>query len=283
LRPPAGPGPSAPLAAAVLVAIATLAPWALGATTPAALIGVTLVALVASALALGLGAARGDLVLPSLPLWPLTGFLALAAVQLVPLPHALHRWLAPGSHAVWHPADPHLVHADAELVVENQHFASGHQSVVHVDINRIARELVEFDYAAFAEFQHILDEHLASSQLDFHVEFDISEKIDAAGLCVRHRSLKFGQIERNRIRCSVDRRGINGSRLFARKRFCAFKSGGVQQRVDVIHLRRGILDLRHRLRFRRLRGVHLIQQRVNVRRADAGVGGVLVGWFGVTV
>ena len=41
-------------------------------------------------------------------LWPLAGLLALALLQLVPLPEPLHRVLAPGSHAVWHPADPEL-------------------------------------------------------------------------------------------------------------------------------------------------------------------------------
>jgi hypothetical protein len=108
LRPPAdsGSGPAAPLAAAVLVALATLAPWAMGAVTPAALLSVTLVALVAAAIALGAGAARGGARLPAVPLWPLAGFLGLASLQLLPLPGALHSLLAPGSHAVWHPADP---------------------------------------------------------------------------------------------------------------------------------------------------------------------------------
>ena len=64
------------------------------------------VALLAGALALAAGAWRGGVALPAVPLWPLAGFLALALLQLVPLPDPLHALLAPGSHAVWHPAAP---------------------------------------------------------------------------------------------------------------------------------------------------------------------------------
>jgi hypothetical protein len=105
LPQPADTGPGAALAAATLVALATLAPWAMGATTPAALLAVTLVALVAAALALAAAAARGGAALPAVPAWPLAAFLSLSALQLLPLPGALHRLIAPGSHAVWHPAD----------------------------------------------------------------------------------------------------------------------------------------------------------------------------------
>ena len=77
----------------------------MGAVMPQALVVVTSLALLASALVLLGGAWRGSLELPALPLWPLAGFLALALLQLVPLPLALHRLLAPGSYVVWHPAD----------------------------------------------------------------------------------------------------------------------------------------------------------------------------------
>lgn len=77
----------------------------MGAVMPQALAAVGGTALVAAALALAIGAARGTLELPAVPLWPLAGFLALALLQLLPLPDALHRLVAPGSHAVWHPAD----------------------------------------------------------------------------------------------------------------------------------------------------------------------------------
>jgi tetratricopeptide (TPR) repeat protein len=105
VRPPAEPGPAASLAPAALVALAVLSPWAMGAVTPQALVTVTCAALMASVLVLLHGAVRGALALPAVPLWPLACFLALALAQLVPLPPALHRLLAPGSHTVWHPAD----------------------------------------------------------------------------------------------------------------------------------------------------------------------------------
>jgi O-antigen ligase len=105
-RPPAEPGFPASLALAVLVAIAVLAPWPFGAVLPGALLAVAAFACLAGALALAAGAWRGGVALPAVPLWPLAGFLALALLQLVPLPEPLHALLAPGSHTVWHPAAP---------------------------------------------------------------------------------------------------------------------------------------------------------------------------------
>jgi O-antigen ligase len=104
VRPPAEPGLPASLALGALVAIAVLAPWPFGAVQPGPLFAVVAVSLLAGALALAAGARRGGVALPAVPLWPLGGFAALALLQLVPLPAALHAVLAPGSHAVWHPA-----------------------------------------------------------------------------------------------------------------------------------------------------------------------------------
>ena len=50
--------------------------------------------------------ARAAAVAAAALLWPLLGLWALAVFQLVPLPEALHHWLAPGSAAVWHPDVP---------------------------------------------------------------------------------------------------------------------------------------------------------------------------------
>jgi O-antigen ligase len=77
----------------------------MGGVMPQALVAVSGLSLLASALVLLRGAARGPLELPSVPLWPLASFLSLALLQLVPLPPALHRLLAPGSYGVWHPED----------------------------------------------------------------------------------------------------------------------------------------------------------------------------------
>jgi O-antigen ligase len=101
----AEPGVGARIALGVLVAIAVLSPWAVGAVLPAALLAVLAVALVAAAVALVAGARRG-VALPAVALWPLAGFLALGLLQLVPLPDALHAFLAPGSWAVWRPVEP---------------------------------------------------------------------------------------------------------------------------------------------------------------------------------
>ena len=72
---------------------------------PQALVTVSSLSLLACAIVLLAGAARGSLALPAVPLWPLACFLSLALLQLVPLPLAVHRLLAPGSYGVWHPED----------------------------------------------------------------------------------------------------------------------------------------------------------------------------------
>ena len=102
---PAEPRFPASLALLVLVAIAALAPWLLGAVQPRALLAVAALALVTAAVALASGVGRG-VALPAVPLWPLAGFVALALLQLVPMPDPLHGAVAPGSYAVWHPTDP---------------------------------------------------------------------------------------------------------------------------------------------------------------------------------
>ena len=109
MRPRAEPGLPANLALVALAGIAVLAPWPFGAVLPTALLAVALLALGAGAVALAAGAGRGGVLLPAVPLWPLAAFLAIPALQLVPLPDAVHAVVAPGSHAVWHPAEPAVV------------------------------------------------------------------------------------------------------------------------------------------------------------------------------
>jgi O-antigen ligase len=106
VRAPTEPGPPSTLALGVLVALAVLAPWRFGAVLPPELLAVTAVSLLSAALALAVGAVRGGVRLPAVPLWPLLGFLALGLAQLVPLPASLHALVAPGSFAVWRPAEP---------------------------------------------------------------------------------------------------------------------------------------------------------------------------------
>jgi O-antigen ligase len=106
VRSPAEPGFPASLALGVLVAIAVVAPWPFGAVLPGALLAVATIALLVAALSLGVGAWRGGVALPAVPLWPLAGLAAVGLLQLVPLPDSLHALVAPGSHAVWRPAVP---------------------------------------------------------------------------------------------------------------------------------------------------------------------------------
>jgi O-antigen ligase len=96
---------SSTFALGVLVVIAVVSPWLFGAVQPWAILAVTTTGLLAAAVALGLGAVRGGVERPSLPLWPLLAFVVLGLTQLIPLPSAIHALLAPGSHAVWHPVE----------------------------------------------------------------------------------------------------------------------------------------------------------------------------------
>ncbi len=100
------PSPSSRLALTVLVGVAVVSPWPFGSVQPWAILALTTAGLLTGVVALGLGAVRGDTTGPAVPLWPLAGFVALGLAQLVPLPPAFHAVLAPGSHAVWHPAEP---------------------------------------------------------------------------------------------------------------------------------------------------------------------------------
>lgn len=105
MRSPEEPGLPSLVALAALTAAAVLAPWSFGGVTPSLLAGLTAGGLLAAAVALALGVARGGAALPATPLWPLCGFCGLALSQLVPLPRAVHGLLAPGSLAVWRPVE----------------------------------------------------------------------------------------------------------------------------------------------------------------------------------
>jgi O-antigen ligase len=98
--------PAVPIALVVLVFVTVAAPWPFGSGHPLAILVITLVALVTALGVTAAGAWRGRLILSSFPIGPLVSVLALAAVQLVPLAPSLHAVLAPGSYAIWHPAEP---------------------------------------------------------------------------------------------------------------------------------------------------------------------------------
>jgi O-antigen ligase len=105
---------SASLALAVLVALVVLSPWPFGSVHPRTTQAIVLVALgtsVASLAWAALAAARHPPAWPSPPhaRWATACALGLwlfGVVQLIPLPHAVHQLVAPGSAAIWHPSVP---------------------------------------------------------------------------------------------------------------------------------------------------------------------------------
>jgi O-antigen ligase len=94
------------LALTVLVAMVVLSPWPMGSVDPPAARVITLVSLVTALAAFLLDARRDAPVTLPIPLWPLGALWLLGVAQLVPLPEPVHRLVAPGSAAVWHPESP---------------------------------------------------------------------------------------------------------------------------------------------------------------------------------
>ena len=101
---PAAAGGRAALA--TLVVLVVLSPWAFGSVDPGPTQAITLVSLTVALAALAWDARRGILQPTPIALWPIAGLWLLAVAQLVPLPQSLHRLIAPGSAAVWHPELP---------------------------------------------------------------------------------------------------------------------------------------------------------------------------------
>jgi O-antigen ligase len=100
------PGPAAAAVLAVLVLLVALTPWPFGSAHPLSTRAVSVVALLA-VLGVVLRGLRGrSLEVPRFPAGWAGGLLALAVLQLVPLPPGLHALLAPGSAALWHPGEP---------------------------------------------------------------------------------------------------------------------------------------------------------------------------------
>ncbi|HSD65721.1 MAG TPA: O-antigen ligase family protein, partial [Vicinamibacteria bacterium] len=94
-------------ALAVLVALVVLSPWPFGSAHLRTTQAIALVSLTAALGAFLWDGGHHRLQLPPRAIsWPLLGLWALALFQLIPLPETLHRALAPGSAAVWHPDVP---------------------------------------------------------------------------------------------------------------------------------------------------------------------------------
>jgi O-antigen ligase len=100
------PGRGSTGALAVLVLLVVLTPWPFGSAHPLATRVVSVMALVAAFVVVARGLRGDPAEVPAFPAWWVGGLLALAVLQLVPLPAGLHTMLAPGSAAVWHPAEP---------------------------------------------------------------------------------------------------------------------------------------------------------------------------------
>jgi O-antigen ligase len=87
-----------------LTALVVLSPWVFGGVHPLVTQAISVLALLVSLV--GLALTRTRLELPARPLLPLLGLWLLGVLQLALLPRALHRFLAPGSAAIWYPSDP---------------------------------------------------------------------------------------------------------------------------------------------------------------------------------
>jgi O-antigen ligase len=89
------------------VTLVILSPWPFGSVHPRTTQAIAVVSLVTALVAFSWDGGRGQVLLPSRAiLWPLLGLWALAVFQIVPIPEALHRWIAPGSASIWYPDIP---------------------------------------------------------------------------------------------------------------------------------------------------------------------------------
>ncbi len=105
---PTTPVPSgSKVALTVLVVLVVLSPWPFGSAHLRSTQAIALVSLAAALCAFVWDGWHRHLRFPPRAiLWPLLGLWTLAVFQLVPIPEGLHRWIAPGSAAVWYPDVP---------------------------------------------------------------------------------------------------------------------------------------------------------------------------------
>src|SRR5438105_2461746 len=82
------------------------------------------------------------------------------------------------SHPLFSHAGHDLIDADAEIIVEDEHFTARDEPFIHEYVHRIARQLVELNHRAFRELQHIFHEHPRAPQLYLHVQIHIAQDID---------------------------------------------------------------------------------------------------------
>ena len=90
----------------ILVGMAVVSPWAFGSVLPLAAQMVAVLALLGAVYAAARSPEAVAQSFDVFPAWPLGAILGLTLLQLIPLPAGAHSVLAPGSAAVWRPADP---------------------------------------------------------------------------------------------------------------------------------------------------------------------------------
>jgi O-antigen ligase len=125
----------APAVLSVLVALTVATPWAFGGVMPWTTSLVTAVALLACAAGFARASLDKEPSIPAVALWPLAGLLAVVALQLVPLPGAVHAVVASASHEVWAPASaaaqavigtgPHPISVHPEATLRSLLFTTG--------------------------------------------------------------------------------------------------------------------------------------------------------------
>jgi O-antigen ligase len=129
------PPPGSTIALVALVSLVVLSPWHFGSVPLRTVQVLTLVALAISLVSSVRPLATSGPSLPRELAWPSLALWSLAGLQLVPLPGPLHAWLAPGSAAIWHPAElaatrvlgegPHPVSVFPDATARAMTFATG--------------------------------------------------------------------------------------------------------------------------------------------------------------
>ena len=73
---------------------------------------------------------------------------------------------------------------DAEFFVDDHGFAARHQFAVHIDFQRLARELVQFNDRPLSKLEQFIDEQSGAAKFRGHVKGNVKNEVKLAAAVV---------------------------------------------------------------------------------------------------
>ncbi len=83
-----------------------------------------------------------------------------------------------------------LRHGDAELVLDQHHLAARHQTIVDVDVDRLADLAVELEHRARAELEQLADLHARASEHGGHLHRHVEHGFEVGGAARRRLGIR---------------------------------------------------------------------------------------------